>query len=228
MKLTVVQVAVAALVSMMTMAAQAVDWTEPPTYGTVRLDAGFRPDPYVVVLTAGGNDAASETHPSCSGYIGNAPDVDLHYQASSQALSLYVESAADTTLVVYDADGNWHCSDDFASDSAGTNPGVVLSNPASGNYHIWIGTYLVGELPQAQLKISAAQPLWNSASSGAERSSAAIVWGDNSSSWANDGECDDPRFAGPGVAQGNNATDRYQDAYDCRLLYQQGEIYLRQ
>lgn len=223
MKLTVVQVAVAALVSMMTMAALAVDWTEPPTYGTVRLDAGFRPDPYVMVLTAGGNDAASETHPSCSGYISNAPDVGLHYQAGSQALSLYVESAADTTLVVYDADGNWHCSDDFASDSAGTNPGVVLSNPASGSYHIWIGTYLLGELPQAQLKISATQPVWNQVSS-----SAAIDWGDNSSRWANDGECDDPRFAGPGVAQGNNASDRYRDANDCRLRYQRGEIQLRQ
>lgn len=162
MRLTVVQAALAGLVSMAAIGvAQAVDWTEPPTYGSVSLEVGFLPDTYVVPLTAGGDFAASEVHQSCSGYISDAPDIDLNYSAGSQALSLYVDSDADTTLVVFDPDGNWHCSDDYASDSAGTNPGVVLSSPASGNYHIWIGTYLVGEAPAAELKISETQPVWN-------------------------------------------------------------------
>ncbi|MFG1498158.1 hypothetical protein ABMA57_16110 [Saccharospirillum sp. HFRX-1] len=227
MKLTVVRFALAGLVSMTTIAvAQAVDWTEQPTQGTINLAVGFLPDPYVVALTAGGEHAASETHQSCSGFISNAPDVDLNYNAGSHSLSLYVDSNADTTLVVYDPDGNWHCSDDFASDSAGTNPGVVLSSPASGNYNIWIGTYAVGEYPDAELKISETQPVWDPSDDHPD-SRADIEWGDNSSHWANDGECDDPRFAGPGAAANNTVSDRYHDANDCRMLYDQGEIYLR-
>lgn len=227
MKLTVVQVSIAGLVSMLAMGvAQAVDWTEQPTYGSVTLGAGFLPDPYEVSLTAGGDFAASEAHQSCSGYISNAPDVDLNYDAGSHSLSLYVDSDADTTLVVFDPDGNWHCSDDFASDSAGTNPGVVLSSPASGNYNIWIGTYALGEYPNAVLKISETQPAWDEAG-GSVSPGSDIEWGDNSSHWANDGECDDPRFAGPGAAANNTVSDRYHDANDCRLRYEQGDIYLR-
>ncbi|PTY36067.1 hypothetical protein BGP77_01745 [Saccharospirillum sp. MSK14-1] len=227
MKMTAVQVAVACLVSIAAIGgAQAADWTAQPTYGSVNLSAGFLPDPHVVSLTAGGEYAASEAHQSCSGYISNAPDVDLNYDAGSHSLALYVDSQADTTLVVYDADGNWHCSDDFASDTAGTNPGIVLSNPSSGNYNIWIGTYEVGEFPPAQLKISETQPVWE-ASTGDVQSASDIEWGDNTSPWANDGECDDPRFAGPGAASMNNVSDRFHDADDCRSLYQSGEIYLR-
>lgn len=209
-------------------AAQAVDWTEAPTFGAVKLNTGFMPDPYILTLTAGGGTAASLAYPGCSGYIGNAPDVDLNYAAGSSQLSIYVQSAADTTLAIYDADGNWHCSDDFDGGNAGVNPGVTLTNPSSGNYKIWIGTYVVGELPPAVLKISELQPSWDTAGdSGALQRRDDIEWGDNTSQWANDGECDDPRFAGPGMAVSNNLGDRYHDANDCRLLYQQGAIYLR-
>jgi len=227
MTLTVVRVALASLVSMITMGvAQAVDWTEQSTQGTIDLTTGFVPDPYVIALIAGGENAASETHQSCSGFISNAPDVGLNYNAGSHSLSLYVDSIADTTLVVYDPDGNWHCSDDFASDSAGTNPGMVLSSPASGNYNIWIGTYAVGEFPDVELKISETQPVWDGSGGHPDRGSE-IEWGDNNSDWANDGECDDPRFAGPGTALNSTASDRYHDANDCRTLYEQGDIYLR-
>lgn len=227
MQWTLCQTALGVLLSAsVTGMAQAVDWTAEPTYGTLNLAVGFLPDPQLMSLTAGGSDAASEAHASCSGYVSNAPAVELNYGASNEALAIYVESDADTTLVVYDADGNWHCSDDYASDAAGTNPGLVLTNPSSGHYHIWIGTYEVGELPAAVLKISELPPRWDSAASGIG-SADDIEWGDNSSEWANDGECDDPRFAGPGAAVGNNASDRYHDANDCRSLYQRGELYLR-
>ena len=84
----------------------------------------------------------------------------------------------------------------------------------------------VGEYPDATLKISESQPVWNDTGDQAQ-SSADIEWGDNTSNWANDGECDDPRFAGPGAAANNDVSDRYHDANDCRRLYQQGELYLR-
>ncbi len=54
-----------------------------------------------------------------------------------------------------------------------------------------------------------------------------IEWGDNTSEWANDGECDDPRFAGPGAAETLLDEDRYHDGNDCRRLYQEGRLYLR-
>jgi hypothetical protein len=52
-------------------------------------------------------------------------------------------------------------------------------------------------------------------------------FGDDSSRWANDGECDDPRFAGEGSADTLLDEDRGHDATDCRRLLKQGRIELR-
>jgi len=54
-----------------------------------------------------------------------------------------------------------------------------------------------------------------------------IDFGNNSSEWAYDGECDDPRFGGRGMADVLLDEDRHRDASDCRSLYQAGSIYLR-
>ncbi|QFT83833.1 hypothetical protein FIU88_02490 [Halomonas sp. THAF12] len=208
--------------------AQALDWQATPTYGTVNLNSGFQPDPHVTSLTAGGSRSASEAGPNCSGYVSGDPDLDLNYQAGQYTLSIYAEAQQDITLVVYDAAGNWHCNDDYST-AAGTNPGIKWNDPPSGNYNIWVGTYASGDLPQANLYVSEASPSWSGAgaSSGSSRSSNGIEWGDNTSRWANDGECDDPRFAGPGVHSLNIDEDRYHDANDCRSLYEQGQVYLK-
>ncbi len=55
-----------------------------------------------------------------------------------------------------------------------------------------------------------------------------IDFGDDSSEWANDGECDDPRFEGDGVASILLDSDLYRDATDCRSLYDRGLIDLRE
>ncbi|MCI5106038.1 MAG: caspase family protein, partial [Pseudomonadales bacterium] len=57
-------------------------------------------------------------------------------------------------------------------------------------------------------------------------SAAGIEFGDDSSNWANDGECDDPRFEGDGMAFSTSETDIRRDASDCRSLFQQGSISL--
>ena len=49
-------------------------------------------------------------------------------------------------------------------------------------------------------------------------------FGDDSSQWAQDGECDDPRFQGSGMASTLIDADRFSDATDCRLLFNQGRI----
>ena len=51
-------------------------------------------------------------------------------------------------------------------------------------------------------------------------------WGDNTSEWANDGECDDPRFDGIGMASTLRNEDRFHDAYDCETLFSLGDIWL--
>ena len=54
---------------------------------------------------------------------------------------------------------------------------------------------------------------------------ATIDFGDNSSQWANDGECDDPRFEGGGMANANPKDDDLRsDAADCSEAFQNGSI----
>ena len=53
----------------------------------------------------------------------------------------------------------------------------------------------------------------------------AIDFGDDTSEWANDGECDDPRFSGPGMADEAVDADIGKDATDCRTLFMEGLTY---
>jgi len=50
-------------------------------------------------------------------------------------------------------------------------------------------------------------------------SNAGIDFEDNSSTWANDDQCDDPRFAGRNMATMLVDTDMFHDADDCRDLF---------
>jgi hypothetical protein len=51
-----------------------------------------------------------------------------------------------------------------------------------------------------------------------------IDFGDDSSMWANDGECDDPRFQGSGMAMTLLDSDIRRDATDCRLGVEAGRL----
>jgi hypothetical protein len=54
-----------------------------------------------------------------------------------------------------------------------------------------------------------------------------FVWGKNDSPWANDGDCDDPRFDGPGAHTTLLPSDARADANDCRALFNAGRVFLR-
>lgn len=54
--------------------------------------------------------------------------------------------------------------------------------------------------------------------------SADLDFGDDSGEWANDGECDDPRFAGVDAADELVDADLLKDATDCRAAYQAGTV----
>jgi hypothetical protein len=108
-------------------------------YGSVALDEGFTPDPYVLSnVSAGGSiDVAVE---SCTyGYVPDAPQVAVRYATSGGSdLYMFVESSEDTTLLVQLDDGRWFCNDDGYTDS---NPVVSITDAPAGQYSIWIGTY---------------------------------------------------------------------------------------
>lgn len=65
-------------------------------------------------------------------------------------------------------------------------------------------------------------------SSGASKSSTGIDFGDDTSMFANDGECDDARFVGAGLTQtGLLESDISHDANDCRAAFETGKLRLR-
>lgn len=131
----------------------AQDLNGEPNYGTVELTSGFSDDPYVVSMQSGGVIDASALGNPCTGYITEAPDVRLIYEASATyPLIISVNSGADTTLVVNAPDGQWYCDDDTGT--TGLNPMVRFNNPMTGRYEIWAGTYGSASLAPAELNIS--------------------------------------------------------------------------
>ena len=148
-----IQIMLAAAAAMITAPAAAQDVNGTPNYGTINLDVGFEPDPQTIAVSAGGDLDASGIGNACRGYISNAPDLRLVYQAgSSLPLILSVSADADTTLVVNAPDGRFYCDDDGGN--RGLNPSIRFDRPASGRYEIWVGTYRDGNLEKAELKIS--------------------------------------------------------------------------
>jgi hypothetical protein len=130
----------------------AQDVSADPNFGTVRLRSGFLPDPRVVPVRSGGEIDAQMIDPACRGFISDAPDVRLYYDAGSLPLIISVDSAADTTLVVNGPDGQWYCDDDGGVN--GLNPMVRFNSPDSGRYEIWVGTYGSSSNESARLHIS--------------------------------------------------------------------------
>ena len=133
------------------------DWRAEPRYGTLNLRVGFEPDPQEVAVEAGGNREAGPLGQNCVGWIDfSRPDVDLNYAPGQGQYPLYIAavSQADTTIVINDPQGNWHCNDDME----GLNPGVVFQRPQHGNYNIWVGTLDRGPTQRATVRISEIPP----------------------------------------------------------------------
>lgn len=132
--------------------AAAQDVSSLPSSGDASLSAGFTPDPYRVRLQTGGLIDASQTRgPDCNGFIAEAPDFDLFYNAGALPLIISVNADVDTTLVINAPDGSWQCDDDSGD---GLNPSIRFTGPQSGLYNIWIGTYADASREEATLSIS--------------------------------------------------------------------------
>ena len=107
-----------------------------PTYGWVKLRSGFISDPFAVEVDSGG-----EIKTNLGGvttFVDNAPDFRVKYKAGALPLIFKVKCTADTTLLINTPDGKWVADDDS---DGGVNPRVVIRNPKSGTYDIWVGSY---------------------------------------------------------------------------------------
>ena len=125
--------------SLLALPALAQDTSQPANFGEVTLEAGFVPDPHQVRITAGGTiDASTISGANCVGKISNAPDYKVHYTGGGFPLVFRSYGASDTTLVINDAQGNWHCDDDSGT---GLNAQVIFYDPPSGTYDVWVGTF---------------------------------------------------------------------------------------
>lgn len=209
----------------------AQDLSGAPLNGTVQLIGGFTPDPWIVDIVPGGETAVGDLDAGCSGFIyADRPDLTVEYDDAAPTFGIFVNSSIDTTLVVNDPEGNWHCNDD-ASFLGNSNPGIAFSEPLSGVYDIWVGTYDdvgvdgVGKLVLTEWAASA----WSGMDLGGNGTALVadgIDFGDDLGTWANDGECDDPRFIGAGAATTRLEGDRFHDASDCAAAWAAGTIQL--
>lgn len=207
-----------------------------PLFGSISLEAGFESTPYTIEIAPGGEDLSSNLGADCFGYIRfGQPDFVLNYQSGDSSLGVFAISDLDITMAINDPAGNWHCNDDSIYLS-GTNSGIQFNDPLSGDYQIWVGSYDIGsESIVTMLAITEAdESEWAAIPVGLEDSVYAasydlngdIVFGDDSSAFANDGECDDPRFQGSGMAFGSTSDHLFKDATDCRTQFEAGMISL--
>ncbi|GEM_PF-609744 len=71
---------------------------------------------------------------SCLGFVDTQPDHILLLTESFNGLSLQVQSAEDTTLVIKGPGGSW-CNDNYTS----ANPGIA-GQWLPGTYNVWVGS----------------------------------------------------------------------------------------
>jgi len=109
----------------------------------LQLESGFLPDPVEINVMAGGPERVSgNLGLECVGYTyTDSPNVLLEYTAGSFPLYIAAFSSLDTALLVRDPNGAYHCNDD----AIGLDPMVVIEQPQSGLYEIWVSSYEPGE-----------------------------------------------------------------------------------
>jgi serine protease Do len=111
-------------------------------YGSLEVNPGFQDDPKSEEVVAGGPIDVSYLGNECTGFAEPNPDYEIHYNAGAQPmLRIYFVANTpgdDATLIINDADGHWHCSDD---EYGTTDPSIDFSPPPDGWYDIWIGSY---------------------------------------------------------------------------------------
>ena len=176
-------------------------------FGSRVLRGGFTPDPSTVAITSGGrlNASGMGLGAGCRGFVTRRPDFILNYRNARGFLRLFFNAGGDTTLVINDANGRWHCNDD----TGGLNPQVDINNPSSGQYDIWVGSYRAGENIRGTLSITELRSVsvnWNSGGGGGGGGGGSLQIGGNNSNFGSvtlrGGFMPDPRMVA--ITSGGN------------------------
>jgi hypothetical protein len=97
--------------------------------------------PFTSTITAGGEVAAFNVelgNELCTGFVTAEPTFRFKWEGEGEVLTLFVEAEDDTTLIVRDPSGTFHCNDDSAG-SSNLNPLSVMT-PTAGYYYVWAGS----------------------------------------------------------------------------------------
>lgn len=94
-------------------------------------------------VVAGGNLNLFQQAGACGlqahGYVAEAPDFTLYYNAGNGTAELRIAATGDcdTLLLVNDLNANWL----FNDDHVGLDPMIAIPAAGTGRYDIWVGTY---------------------------------------------------------------------------------------
>lgn len=98
--------------------------------------------PYTTTLTAGGSLGAFDVdlgNDICTGFITPTPSFAFAWGGETGGLAVFFEAHADTTLLLRDPEGVFHCNDDLDG-ADNLNPFLSLTSIA-GDYQVWVGSY---------------------------------------------------------------------------------------
>ncbi len=132
-----------------------LDFSAPPTYGSISLSGGFIPDPRTVGITSGGPINVAYLGSACQGFARSNPDFSVQYSNPAGLLRFYFLGGGDTTLVINAPNGAWYCDDDGAGYP---NPQIIFGSPAAGRYDIWVASWSANQFIAGTLYISEISP----------------------------------------------------------------------
>ncbi|NPV67239.1 MAG: SH3 domain-containing protein [Anaerolineae bacterium] len=132
-----------------------LDFSAPPTYGSITLNGGFVPDPRTVGITSGGPINVGYLGGNCQGFARSNPDFSVQYNNPAGLLRFYFIGGGDTTLVINAPNGAWYCDDDGLGYP---NPQILFGSPAAGRYDIWVASWSADQFIAGTLYISEISP----------------------------------------------------------------------
>ncbi|WP_113906335.1 S1 family peptidase [Aliidiomarina celeris] len=124
-----------------------------PAYGVLSANNSALASGATTQITAGGNVLVNYLGEQCAGYAANAPDYRVNLSELQSVLSVQFEATNqgdDTTLIVQDPAGLWHCNDDFNQ----LNPALSIHDAEPGSYSIWVASYTEGNFYNGTLTLS--------------------------------------------------------------------------
>jgi len=111
---------------------------------TLDLTAGYPLDPFFVSVNGGGNLDAEIAAPGCEGFISANPAIKVDWEGDADQIKAFFFSDHDPMLMVQTPDGQLLCNDD-ANDQL-LDPVVEITDPLTGTYEIWVGSFARGQL----------------------------------------------------------------------------------